>query len=182
MTNDDSRKTTARQKREELFELVKDMDIALMTTRRADGSLVSRPMATQRQTSKGDLWFVTNIETDKVDELEFDSNVNLGYYDDSSKEWVSVSGIASISQDREKIRDLYEPDWKAYFGDEGRARDGSADDPRIALIFVEVHSVVYMKSHFSKPRALFEIAKGMVTGDTVDLGRTEHVSEVELGG
>jgi general stress protein 26 len=172
--------TSTEKKLNELYELIDDMEIALMTTRRPDGQLVTRPMATQEHGRLGDLWFVTNIETHKVDELEADPNVCLGYYDDGSKEWVSVSGTARVSQDRKRIRELYAPDWKAWFGDEGGARDGGPDDPRLALIVVDAHTVTYMKSKHSKPRVLFELAKGMVTGETAELGREERLSRAEL--
>jgi general stress protein 26 len=178
---DSHEQTSTEKKLNELYELIDDMEIALMTTRRPDGRLVTRPMATQEQDPLGDLWFVTNIETHKVDELEADPNVCLGYYDDGSKEWVSVSGTARVSQDRTRIRELYAPDWKAWFGDEGGARDGGPDDPRLALIVVDAHTVTYMKSKHSKPRVLFELAKGMVTGETAELGREERLSPAELG-
>lgn len=168
------------KKLNDLYELIDDIEIALMTTRRPDGRLVTRPMATQDQGPGGDLWFVTNIETDKVDELEFDPNVCIGYFDNSSKEWVSVSGTAEVCQDRARIRELYEEHWAAYFGDEGGDRDGGPDDPRLALIFVDAVSVTYMKSQFSTPRVLFELAKGMVTGDKAELGQKEELSAAEL--
>ena len=168
------------KKLDELYDLIDDMEIALMTTRRADGHLVTRPMATQDRGPLADLWFVTNIETHKTDEIEQDPHVSLGYYDDGSKEWVSVSGTATISQDRAKIHELYAPDWKAWFEDEGGNRDGGPDDPRLALIFVDAHTVHYMKAKHSKPVTLFEIAKGIATGTQPDLGREEHLSEDEL--
>jgi general stress protein 26 len=172
--------TSTEKKLEELYELIDDMEIALMTTRRTDGALVTRPMATQEHGPHADLWFVTNIETDKVDELRHDPNVCLGYYDSGSKEWVSVSGTAVLTQDRARIRELHAPDWKAYFKDEGGARDGGPDDPRLALIFVDAHSVHYMKAKFSKPRTLFEIARGMLTGKAADPGREERLSGREI--
>ncbi|MFG0331220.1 MAG: pyridoxamine 5'-phosphate oxidase family protein [Phycisphaerales bacterium] len=173
--------TSATEKKlDELYELIDDMEIALLTTRRPDGMLVTRPMATQDRGPDADLWFVTNIETHKVDEMQTDPNVCLGYYNSKTYEWVSVSGTASITQDRAKIRELYEPDWKAWFGDEGGDRDGGPDDPRLALIFVDAHAVHYMKAKHSRPRALFEVAKGMVTGKQPDIGREEHLSSREL--
>lgn len=168
------------KKLNDLYELIDDIEIALMTTRRSDGRLVTRPMATQDRGPGGDLWFVTNIETDKVDELENDPNVCIGYLDDGSKEWVSVSGKARISRDRDRIHELYEDHWKAYFGDEGGERNGGPDDPRLALIFVDAVSVTYMKSRFSKPRVLFEVAKGMMTGEKAELGDKEHLDAGEL--
>jgi general stress protein 26 len=168
------------KKLDELGDLIGDMKVALMTTRRADGSLVTRPMATQEHGRLADLWFVTSNETHKLDELRADPNVCLGYYDDDSTEWVSVSGTATLLQDREKIRELYKPDWKAYFDDQGGNRDGGPDDPRLALICVDAHSVHYMKAKFSKPRALFEIARARVTGKAAELGRVEKLPKAEL--
>ena len=172
---------TTEKKLKELYELIDGMEIAMMTTRAPSGLLVTRPMATQQQEDDADLWFVTNIEADKIDDIRHDPNVNLGYYDDGSKEWVSVSGKATITQDRAKIHELYAPDWRAWFGDEGGEKDGGPDDPRLALIFVDAETVHYMKAKHSKPVTLFEIAKGIVTGQQPDLGREEQLSESELG-
>ena len=180
-TKTDNGPISKEKKLDELYELLEEMNIALMTTRRKDGMLVTRPMATQEHEKDIDLWFVTNIETHNVDQLKHDPNISIGYYNSDSSEWVSVSGTASISQDRAKIKELYAPDWKIWFEDEGGERDGGPDDPRLALIFVDTKSVNYMKNKYSKPRTLFEIAKSFVTGEDADVGRNEHLSESELG-
>lgn len=164
----------------ELYDLVDDIEIAMFTTRRADGHLVSRPMETQEQEEAYDLWFVTDIETHKLDELEHDPHVNLAYFDSDSREWVSVSGIARVSRNREKIRELHDASWRVWFADEGGERDGGPDDPRIALIVVDVHTVVYMKSDASKPEVLFEIAKGAVTGERPEVGEVRGMTEEEI--
>lgn len=172
--------TPTSKKLDELYELIDDIDIALMTTVRPDGMLVTRPMATQDQGPLGDLWFVTNIETHKIDEIESNPNVSLGYLNPKTMEWVSVSGTAKISQDRAKIRELHEPDWRMWFDDEGGARNGGPDDPRLALIIVDAQTVSYMKSKHSRPRVLFELARGMITGEQPDIGREERLSSNEL--
>ena len=168
------------KKLKELYELIEGIEIAMFTTRRSDGRLVSRPMATQTQAEGADLWFVTDIESNKLDELAFDPNVNLAYYRDGSREWVSVSGTAIVTQDRRLIHELYQKDWKAWFGDQGGARDGGPDDPRLALIQVEVDSVIYLKVDKPKPMVLFEVAKGMVTGTPPDVGAQREVSGAEV--
>ena len=53
----------------ELYELIQGIEIAMLTTRRSDGRLVSRPMATQKMIPRADPWFVTDRETNKLDEL-----------------------------------------------------------------------------------------------------------------
>jgi len=168
------------KKLDELYELIDKMEIALLTTRRPDGMLVTRPMATQKYEAIADLWFVTSIETHKIEEIEAEPNVSIGYLDRGSMEWVSVSGRATITQDRVKIKELYQPDWRAWFEDEGGDKDGGPNDPRLALILVEAESVVYMKAKHSKPRTLFEIAKGIVTGRQPDIGREERLAASEL--
>ena len=159
---------------DQLYKLIEKIEISMMTTRRPDGSLVSRPMATQERDDIADLWFVTDIESHKLEEVEGDPHINLAYFDDW--EWVSVSGTARISTDREAIRRRYKADWKAWFGKLDDVRDGGPDDPRLALILVDAHSVVYMKREKSKPVILFEVAKAMVTGQRPEAGQTKHLN------
>jgi general stress protein 26 len=168
------------KKLDELDKLIGGIETAMFTTRRRDGHLVSRPMATQKRIADADLWFVTDVETHKLDDLAADPHVNCSYYDNRSREWVSVSGIAHVSKDKHRIRSLYRPDWRAWFGDEGGNRDGGPDDPRIGLIFVEADSVVYMKTDKPRPVVLWETIKGMVTGSRPDIGEVRHIGAGEL--
>ena len=163
-----------------LRELVEDIDVAMMVTRREDGSLVSRPMANQVRSAGADFWFTAAIDSDKMAEIRHDPQVNLTYYKDRTREWVSVTGTAEISQDRDKIRELYRPDWKAWFQEEGGAgpgdpRAGTPDDPRIALIGVHATSARFMTSDKPQPVVLFEVVKGIVTGKAPDIGTVRTV-------
>ena len=116
----------------------------MMTTRREDGHLESRPMATQKRATGADLWFVAAEGAGKLADIERDPHVNLAYYKDRTREWISVSGLATLSRDREKIRELFAPDWKIWFGEEGDPRHGTADDPRLVLIGVEIHAASFL--------------------------------------
>lgn len=88
-------------------------------------------MANQKPAGDADLWFVTTDGTAKLADLSHDPHVNLSYYRDSNGEWIPVSGVATVSRDRAKIRELYSSDWKAWFPDEG--------DPRHGTDFGEMH-------------------------------------------
>ena len=175
MASKDRRKveTKTRGSRPELWELVEGIETAMMTTVRPDGMLVSRPMATQRRAPGADFWFVT-LSGPKVEEIEGDPRVNLTYYKDRTREWVSVSGTARISRDRGKIRELYAPDWKLWFPDEGGKKDGGPEDPRILLIAVHARSAQYMTLDKPQPVVLFELLKGMVTGKAPTLARSRR--------
>ena len=160
---------------ENFYGVIDDIKIAMMTTRRPDGHLESRAMANQKRADGADLWFVTAEGTDKLRDIAHDPHVNLAYYKSGSYEWVSASGIASVSRDRAKIRELYEPDWKAWFGQEGDSRHGTPDDPRIVLIGIDVHAAVFLEVDKPKPVILFELAKGWLTGERVEAGETHEL-------
>jgi general stress protein 26 len=168
------------KKLDDLYKLIDGIEVALFTTRRADGHLVTRPMQVQRRTAGTDLWFMTNIESHKLEELASDPHVNCGFYRDRTREWVSVSGTAHITQDRRIVHELYQPDWRAWLGDEGGNRDGGPDDPRIGLVLIEAHTVVYSKQDRPVPMVLFEVAKGIVTGSTPKVSDLRTLDEGEL--
>lgn len=167
------------KKIDELYDLIRGIETAMFTTRRPNGQLVSRPMATQDRIEGTDLWFVTDADTHKLDDLAIDPHVNLAYYNNRTREWVSVSGVAHLSKNRNRIRQLYEEDWKAWFGDEGGDRDGGPNDPRIALIMVEAEIATYMKVNKPRPVVLFEVLKGKLTGSRVELGEVKEVTAGE---
>ena len=164
-----------------LYELIDGIETAMLTTRRADGSLVSRAMQTQRRTAGADLWFMTNLESEKFEELAVDPHVNVSYFRDRTREWVSVSGHAILSRDRDLIDALFKPDWKAWLGDQGDGvRDGGARDPRIVLVLVEADSVVYSKNDRPMPLALFQAVKGMITREPPKVADLREIGADEL--
>ena len=160
---------------DKLYEHIDDIEIAMMTTRRTDGHLQSRAMATQKRAAGSDLWFVTREGMAKLADIEHDPHINLSYYKHRTNEWVSVSGIASISRDRQKIHELYAADWKIYFPEEGDPRHGTKDDPRMVLIGVDVHAAVFLEVNKPQPVVLFELVKGWVTGEMPDVGEIHQV-------
>lgn len=170
----------AGKKLAELRALVHGIATAMFTTRRADGHLVSRPMVTLDAAPGADFWFVTALGSDKLAELARDPHVNLAYYRDRTKEWVSVSGTARTTRDRKKLRALYRPSWNAWFPEDGDPRHGTADDPRMVLIGVKAHSALYVRSERPAPLAALELLRGYVTGEMPNVGARRLVAGREL--
>lgn len=160
-----------------LYSRIEDMEIAMLTTRRPDGHLESRAMATQKRAPGADLWFVTVEGSAKLRDIATDPHVNLAYYKDRTREWVSVSGTAKLSQDREKIRELYATDWRAWFPQEGDPRHGTPDDPRMVLIGVDIVAAVYLEVDKPQPVVLYEVVKGWLTGTMPDVGEMHTVEK-----
>lgn len=154
---------------QKLAELIKDIDIAMLTTVEADGSLRSRPMSTQKTEFDGTLWFFIEKGSAKVHEIAHDSHVNLSYSDRQSQTYVSVSGRARISEDRAKIDELWSPVHKAWFP-EGK------DDPTLTLLAVEVDHAEYWDAPSSLVMNVLGFAKAMATGERYEPGENEKIT------
>ena len=165
-----------RSELEKFYSLVEAIEIAMMTTRRPDGHLESRAMANQKRAAGADLWFVTADGTGKLRDLEYDNHMNLSYYKDRTREWISVSGLATISRDRQKIHELYASDWKVWFAEEGDPRHGTPDDPRLVLIGVDIQAAVFLEVSQPQPIVLYEVAKGWLTGQAPDIGELHRIT------
>ena len=161
---------------DKVFAILDEIDTAMLTTRRSDGHLVSRAMATQGHAPGADLWFVTAEGSAKLGEITADPHVNLTYFNESNREWISVSGMAMISRDRNTIRTLYRPDWSIWFPhDNGDPRHGTRDDPRMVLIGTTIVAATFLEVNKPKPVVLYEMLKGWVTGEEPEMGEIRHV-------
>ncbi len=150
---------------EQLWDKIKDVRVAMLTTVDDDGSLRSRPMYTQQVEFDGELWFFTADDSGKVDEISREHWVNLSYAEPKDSRYVSVSGVAELIKDRSKIEELWSPMLKAWF------KDG-LDDPHLALLRVRVTEAEYWDDTSSKMNQLFGMVKAAVTNDTYT--GTEH--------
>ncbi|MCK1802663.1 pyridoxamine 5'-phosphate oxidase family protein [Brevibacterium sp. R8603A2] len=133
----DTPRTSEAELREKVRELMNDTRIAMLTSVDTDGTLVSRPMGTQEVVEDGDVWFITAADSDIVDELAVDSQVNVAYSDKSS--WVSLSGTATVIRDVAKQKELWNTFTSAWF-------DGGADDPAVRLIRFTPHTAQFWDS------------------------------------
>ncbi|MBC5773440.1 pyridoxamine 5'-phosphate oxidase family protein [Pontibacter sp. KCTC 32443] len=152
-----------------LVDKIKDIDIAMMTTADEDGSLRSRPMRNMQINEDGIIWFFTGYESGKSHELKNDSHVNLSYAKPSDNVYVSVSGRASLSRDRAKIEELWNPALKAWFP-EGK------DDPNIGLIKVTIDKAEYWDSPNSAVVHLYGVVKAAITGQPADPGENKKIN------
>jgi len=69
------------------------------------------------------------------------------------------------------MHELYAPDWKMWCPDEGDARHRTPDDPRLALIGVDIHAAVFLETDKPQPVVLYELVKGWLTGTEPELGK-----------
>ena len=154
---------------EKIRDLIKGIRFAMLTTVDTDGSLRSRPMATQEAEFDGELWFFTGASSPKVDEVERDHRVNVSYAAPDDNTYVSVSGTARLVRDKAKAKELWNPALKAWFPE-------GLDDPDLALLRVRVEKAEYWDSPSSKMVQLYGLAKAVLTGKRADdIGENEKI-------
>ncbi|KAI5919780.1 putative BLI-3 blue-light-inducible Bli-3 protein [Camillea tinctor] len=155
----------------------------MLTTRDSLGSgrLISRCMAVAAKEKGGvDYLFFTNTESHKTDELKGDSHVNISFLD-SSGQWASISGTASIETDRAEVEKYYSPSLKAWLGDLGDGiHDGSQKDPRIGVIRVKMDTATYSISNKTIIGWAAEVAKGTVTGDVASVNKIREIDAADV--
>ncbi|BAY20279.1 pyridoxamine 5'-phosphate oxidase-related FMN-binding protein [Calothrix sp. NIES-2100] len=132
--------TNQNQHIDKLHELIQDISCAMLTTVDEDGSLHSRPMnQTSEIQADGTLWFFTNASTHKVFEIEHHQQVNLSFTSAEDERYISLSGIAELLQDRNKMQELWKPELEAWFPQ-------GLDESDIALLKVKISRVDYWDS------------------------------------
>ncbi len=150
-------------------DLIKDIRIAMLSTAGEDGKIYSRPMATQETRFQGDLWFLTHVNSGKVNEIRHDSQVNVAYSDTENGSFVSLAGRAEISRDRTKIHELWNPRYKAWF-------PNGEEDPEIAAIHVIVDEAEYWDAPSNALVRNYQILKAAVTKGASQVGEHAHVT------
>lgn len=89
------------------------------------------PMSATVEREVGAFYFLTDANAAKVAHLQRDPGVVVAFVDDSANKYVTFSGRATVSDDREKIREVWTVFAKAWWA--------SPDDPSIRLITMVPH-------------------------------------------
>ncbi|CAF0922230.1 unnamed protein product [Adineta ricciae] len=162
--------TTNDDKTNKLFELIKDIRYAMITTVESDNSLRSRPMAS-RQADKWDgaLWFFTKKSSPKVEEAKQNyDQVNVSYSDPNKMSFVSVSGEAEFIDDKAKMKELWSAYLKVFFPQ-------GLEDPDLTLMKVTAKYGEYWDSPSNKMVQLYALAKAAATKNPKALGENKKV-------
>jgi general stress protein 26 len=120
----------------ELHNKIKNIKIAMLTLHNESGKLRSMPMLTIKTECEGNIWFFTNLDSDKVNQLRTNPEVNLSYSDQSSEVYVSVSGRAEIVEDKKLVKEFWKPDLEEWLSAGPESND-------IALMKVEMVQAEY---------------------------------------
>lgn len=138
-----------------VWQHIERQPVAMMTTLDG-GHMVSRPMYSLARPGEDLIYFVTRLDSGKMEELGSSAPVNLGYSNPERSEYVSVSGVARTSQDREKLRELWSLFAEAWLPE-------GPDGADVALIAVTPEEARIWDGTSSKLLRVFKMLKAAAT-------------------
>lgn len=149
----------------EVVDILRDMRMAMLTTRSDQGALLSRPMAMQQVEFDGDLWFFAERDSAPVAHIGGDPQVNVSAY--SNDTWISISGEASVVPDQAKKDELWNAVVEAWFPD--------GPGPDVVLLKVHATGGEYWKSPGGRLATAVSFVKAKLTHQRYDGGENETV-------
>ncbi|ASU33794.1 pyridoxamine 5'-phosphate oxidase family protein [Mucilaginibacter xinganensis] len=123
--------------------------------------LSTRPMAVQEVDDEGNFWFLSANDSNTNDEVAHDPFVHLLFQGSAHSDFLNIYGIASVSEDKAKIKQLWEPILKTWFTE-------GENDPLISIIKVEPIKGYYWDNKHGNAIAFVKMLAGAALGKTLD--------------
>lgn len=121
----------------------------------------TRPMSVQKVDDDGTCWFLSATDSHKNAHIQQDPSIQLLFQGSMYSDFVTLYGKATISQRKEKIKELWEPLLKTWFTE-------GIDDPRISVIEFTPHDGYYWDTKHGQMIAFVKQIAGAILGKTLD--------------
>lgn len=143
-----------------VWDLMEKISFCMLAT--WNGSeLRSRPMDARVRRKEGVIYFLTDARHLKDDEIARYPKLNLAFADTGAMKYVSLSGEAKVTNDRAKIKELWEPVIKTWFTE-------GEEDPRITVIQFTPTDGYYWDTKHGNAVAGIKMMAGAMLGKTMD--------------
>ncbi len=143
-------------------ELVKIAETCFLCTAVTLGdSSGARPMNVRKVDDDGNLWFLSANDSHQNQEMALNPAVKLYFQGSPHSDFLQLIGHATISTDKAKIKELWEPIIKTWFTE-------GVDDPRLTVIKVTPSEGYYWDTKHGTAVAGIKMMIGAVIGKTLD--------------
>ena len=165
----------------DFYSIVDGLTSCLLVTERSNIGPVGRSMAVAKRVGP-DFLFLSNVQSQKFDDLRNSETTAITFQDSSTQNWVSIAGKATKSSNSDpRIKDLYSKTISAWFGDLGDGvHTGGPEDPRMALIEVKSHYIAYWKSTVGALGFAKEVGVATMTGKVANTGDLREFGSADI--
>jgi len=150
---------------ERVWTLMKKIAFCMLSTRDGD-DIRARPMAPHISREENAVYFLTDVHGHKDDEIRQDPQVGLTFSDAGGQKYVSLTGRASVSNDRSTIKELWSTPAKAWWS--------SPDDPSIRVLKIDLKDAQYWDSP-GTALSYIKMAAAALTSTRPDIGKSAKV-------
>jgi len=138
------------------LELLKEFKTATLVTLALGGGLRGRPMAIGHIEDDGTMWFLSDIQSEKVTELANDTHALVSLSE--SDKYLVLTGELGVVRDEEKAKALWKEAFRAWFK--------GPDDPALTLLRFQPDAGEYWNNAGAQGiKQAFRVAKAYVTGE-----------------
>jgi|SRR5688572_5865249 len=148
--------------KEKVKELVSHSRVGMLGTLEA-GFMKFRPMSHVDIDDDGNIWFFTSKDSWKAEDIQRNPTVQLLYVNESDSCYISIEGTAHLSDDHQRMKELFNPFVKAWF-------PKGLKDPSIALLIVHPMEMEYWSNDDSKVLTYLKILTAAATGSQPSVG------------
>ncbi len=158
---------------EKFFQLLTGFDTAVLLTHGTQSLFCARPMVIAQVDDNCDLWFLTGADSAKVHEIETDTRVHVVCQEGRTR-CVSISGRATLENDRARVRDLWKAPFRVWF-------PLGVDDPNLVLIHVRGEVGEYWDNKgLNRLAYAYQALKAAATGTTPEVIEGKQHGRVNL--
>lgn len=140
-----------------LWQRVADERVAMLSTRDAEGGIVSRPVMPVKVEPEGRVWLFTAIGGGIADDVRRDPRVHLVFMNQPDELYVALSGEARVLHDPDRARDLWSPAAGVWYPQ-------GPDDANLGLVRVDIHRGDYWDMKNASLVRFFKLATASALG------------------
>jgi general stress protein 26 len=150
-----------------VWDIIEKVGVCMLVTR-FGGGLRARPLEARPDRAAGLIFFVTDVDSPKEDEIESEHDVCLVFIDPRDKAYLSITARAEARRDHAKAAEVWKATDDAWW-------DGPRD-PNVCVLRVTPLVAELWDGPASKAAAIYELAKARLTGDEPNLGENRKVT------
>lgn len=156
---------------QEFVQVLGSFNCAMLATHSLEGEMRARPMIVAQVDGEHAMWLISDIHSEKIEELGKDARVSLTMQKDNM--FASLSGKAEVVRDTEKVKGLWSEPWRVWF-------PKGPEDSSIVLLRVQPeHGEYWDNAGLSKAKYLYRAAKAYISGERPKMDESLH-GKVEL--
>jgi general stress protein 26 len=150
-----------------VWTLINDIPVAMVVTHDGQGQhMRARPMAMRPAREAGAIYFLTDVDAPKAEEIRRNETICLALADNKSQKYVAITGDAEIIDDRDRVKEIWSIYDKAFWPDK--------NDPRIRILRVTPKSAEFWEGAGAVVTAV-KLVAAIATGERMNLGENQKV-------